>query len=88
MCMAWESRKIGLIESNVKCRYLKKLTCKETLRQEFYLFEALSPPKPPYPPPLLHTVNVYSHMGRGGKLTREKVRGAIVHKAGRKYQHD
>ncbi len=27
--------------------------------------------------------------GKGrGELTREKVRGAIVHKAGRKYQHD
>jgi hypothetical protein len=26
--------------------------------------------------------------GGGGKLTREKVRGTIVHKAGRKYQHD
>ena len=28
-------RKIRLIESNSKCRYLKKLTCKETLRQAF-----------------------------------------------------
>jgi hypothetical protein len=26
--------------------------------------------------------------GRRGELTKEKVRGAIVHKAGRKYQHD
>jgi hypothetical protein len=26
--------------------------------------------------------------GREGKLTREKIRGAIVHKAGGKYQHD
>ncbi len=32
----------------------------------------------------------YSHRegGRGGELTREKVRGAIGHKGGRKYQHD
>jgi hypothetical protein len=31
-----ESRsKIRLIESNAKCRYLKKLTCKGTLRQVF-----------------------------------------------------
>jgi hypothetical protein len=28
-------RKIRLMESNGKCRYLKKLTCKETLRQVF-----------------------------------------------------
>jgi hypothetical protein len=56
------------------------------------------------PPPLLwphsppfHTVYVYSvylfsiHTwkgGRGEELTRKKVREAIVHKAGRKYQHD
>jgi hypothetical protein len=26
--------------------------------------------------------------GRGGELTREKSRGAMLHKAGRKYQHD
>jgi hypothetical protein len=45
-----------------------------------------------HPPP--HTVYVYTvylfTQGRGGgrELTREKVRGAIVHKAGRKYQHD
>ncbi len=49
-----------------------------------------------YGPPL-HTVYVYSipyiiliHIGKvwRGELTREKVRGAIVHKAGLKYQHD
>jgi hypothetical protein len=47
----------------------------------------------------LHTVYVYTvHVylftqgtggeGEGGELTREKVRGTIVHKAGRKYQDD
>jgi hypothetical protein len=30
-----KNRKIRLIESNAKCRYLKKLTCKGTLRQVF-----------------------------------------------------
>ena len=30
-----ERRKIRLIEGNAKCRHLKKLTCKETLRQKF-----------------------------------------------------
>jgi hypothetical protein len=29
-----------------------------------------------------------SYRKGGGELTREKVRGAIVHKAGRKYQND
>ncbi len=41
--------------------------------------------------PLTHcNINViYSHRWeRGGELTIEKVRGAIVHKAGRKYQYD
>jgi hypothetical protein len=37
-------KKIRLIESNAKCRYLKKLTYKGTLRQVFYLSEAPSPP--------------------------------------------
>jgi hypothetical protein len=44
--------------------------------------------------PLTHCIRVYSiiiHTGKGGRgeeLTREKVRGAIFYKAGRKYQHD
>jgi hypothetical protein len=42
-------RKIRLIESNEKCRYLKKLTWKGTLRQVFYLS-----------PPLTHCIRVYS----------------------------
>jgi hypothetical protein len=47
-------RKIRLIESNVKCRYLKKLTCEGTLRQVFYLSQA---PKPSMnPPPLTHCI--------------------------------
>ncbi len=32
-----EPRKIRLIKCNAKCRYLKKFTCKGTLRQVFYL---------------------------------------------------
>ncbi len=44
------------------------------------------------PPPLLtvwiHTP-VFIHIGGGGdRWTRQKVRGALVHKRGRKYQHD
>jgi hypothetical protein len=42
-------RKIRLIESNAKCRYMKKCTCKGTLRQVFYLSEAPSPPHTPPP---------------------------------------
>ncbi len=40
-------RKIRLIESNAKCRYLKKLT----LQQVFYPSEAPSPPMTTYSPP-------------------------------------
>ncbi len=66
---------------------IKKLTCKGTLQKVFCLSEAPSPPLTPIIPPL-HTVHVYTvyffTQGRGeeGELTREKVRGAIVHKAG------
>jgi hypothetical protein len=47
----------------------------------------------PILPPLTHCIRVYSVLihtekGWGAELTREKVRGAIVHKAGRKYHHD
>jgi hypothetical protein len=76
-----------------------KLTYKGTLRQIFYLSETPLPfydpillPPPPY---TLYTCIQYIvliHTGKGvrggGELTREKVRGAKVHKAGQKYQHD
>ncbi len=44
----------------------------------------------PHTPPLSHCIRVYGihREGVGGELTREKVRVAIVYKAGRKYQHD
>jgi hypothetical protein len=63
-------RKIILIESNAKCRYLKKLACKWTLLQVFYLSEA--PPMTPYSAPLTHCIRVYSIpylfiQGRGGE---------------------
>jgi hypothetical protein len=35
----------------------------------------------------LRQVFIHTEKGRG-ELTREKVRGALVHKAGRKYEHD
>ncbi len=65
-----------------KCRYLKKFTSEGTLRQVFYLSKA------PFPlPPLTHCIRQYRiliHTGKGGELTREKVRGALLHKDGRK----
>ncbi len=50
---------------------------------------------PDPPPPVAHCMNTdpctYSHRERGGEgdsWTSEKVRGALVHKRGRKYKHD
>jgi hypothetical protein len=66
-------RKVRLTECNEKCRYLKKLTYKGTLRQVFYLSEVPSPPMTPYTPPaptLTHCTRVYSiliHTGKGGR---------------------
>ncbi len=78
-------RKIRLIEGNVKCRHLKKLTCKGTLRQ---LFICVRPKPPPRPPPPLYTCIQYIYSqregGRGVSWTREKRRGTTVHKAGSK----
>jgi hypothetical protein len=72
----------------------KKLTCEGTLRQVFYLSEAPFPSYDPILHPPLHTIRIYNILihrgkeGEGEELTRDKVTGAIVHKAGRKYQHD
>jgi hypothetical protein len=50
-------------------------------------------PIPSPPPPPLHIVSIYTSLliqtGKGGEgWTSEKVRGALVHKRGQKYQHD
>ncbi len=83
-------RKIRQWESNAICRYLKKLASKGTLRQAFYMSEAPAPLMTPYslPPYTMYTCiqHIYSHRERGGG--RANQRGALVHKAGRKYQHD
>jgi hypothetical protein len=77
-------RKVRLIEGNAKCRHLKTITCKGTLRQEYI---CLSPRTPYTTPYTLYTCILYSipylfTQGRGKSWTRKKVRGATVHKAG------
>ncbi len=61
---------------------IKKSTCKGTLRDVFICLRLRNP----YPPPPIHTVSVHTvylfTQGRGGELTRDKIRGATVHKAG------
>jgi len=52
--------KIRLIECIAKCCCLKKLTCKGTLQQVFYL----SAPSPPMHTVLSHTVYLFTQ-GRG-----------------------
>ncbi len=64
----WSRRKIRREEGKVKCRHLKKLTYKGTLRQMFICLRprTLYPPPPPY---TLHTCTVYGllfHTGKGG----------------------
>jgi hypothetical protein len=93
-------RKIRLIESNAKCRYLKNLPVKGLCAR---CFIRLSPSRLllPHTPPL-HTVYVYCihynyntvylftqgrRGGGGGGANQRKIRGAIVHKAGQKFQH-
>ncbi len=61
----------------------KKLACKGTLRQVFYLSEARSPPMTPYSPPLtlhtciLYTVYLFTQGGGGGESqkTESKLEG-------------
>jgi hypothetical protein len=54
------------------------------MRQAFYLSEPPSPLMTTYSPPLYIQYRVLIQTGKGEELTREKVRGAIVHKAGSK----
>jgi hypothetical protein len=83
--MVYIRRKNRLIESNAICRHLKEFSCEGILLQVIICLKS---------PPLLRFClgwymciqYTYSHMGRGegGELTREKVRGATVQKAGSK----
>jgi hypothetical protein len=67
-------RKIRLIEYNAKCRFLKKLTCKVTLRQMFYLSEGPLLSYEPIPPHT-HCILVYSiiiHTGNEGRRANQR----------------
>jgi hypothetical protein len=77
---------------NPKCQLFLKCTSKGTWRRQVFI--GLRPRSPP-PTPVTHWMNTdpctYSHRdggGRGVRWTSEKVRGALVHKRGQKYQHD
>jgi hypothetical protein len=77
-----------LAEGHVKCRHLKNVTFKGTLRQVFICFE----PRTPYPPPP-YTVYVYAvylfTQGRDGRVESVKrLEGQQFTKLGQKYQYD
>jgi hypothetical protein len=76
--ISWSRRRIRLIEGNTKCRHLKKITFKGTLKHVFICLRN----RAPYSLPPLHTLNVYIHIfvhigkGEGGELNqREGSRG-------------
>jgi hypothetical protein len=86
------TRKIRVIKGNAKCLHIKKLTCKGNL---WHVFICLRPRSLSPPPLLTHctctvckrvcSIRILIHTGKGGKnCTRQKVRGATVHKAGSK----
>ncbi len=66
-------RKIRLIEGNAKCRRLKELTSKGTLRQGFICLK----PRTPYPPST-HCIPVYKYTyshreeGKGGRVNQRE----------------
>ncbi len=110
---------INYVDTKAKCRHLKKLTCKGTLRQVFIclrfsplrvflgwssnlvgsqsdqiqsvkLMQNMLSNRTPYPPPPhTHCMRIYGTVylftqerGEGGESwTREKIRGATVHRA-------
>jgi hypothetical protein len=71
-------RKIRLIESNAKCRYLKNRPVKGLWGRCFICLPILPPP--PYTLYSIRVNSILIQTGKGGvELTREKVRGAVVH---------
>jgi hypothetical protein len=72
------------MNTKAKCRHLKNWPVRD-FAAGVYLSEAPSPPmtlSPPLHNVYVYTVYLYLYTQGGGELTREKVRGATVHKAG------
>jgi hypothetical protein len=93
-----QRRRTRLIESNAKCRHLRKLTCKGTLQQVFICLRPRTPYLPPRPYTLYTCIHTESysliHQRKGGReggelnLVKPERRreGQQFTKLGRKYQ--
>jgi hypothetical protein len=68
--VCWCRRKIRLIEDIAKCRHLKQLTCKGTLRQMF-ICKRHRTPNPP-PPPYTLYLCIHGVGWGGGELNRRE----------------
>jgi hypothetical protein len=79
---------ISMKKQNPKCRLFLKIDLYRDLAAGVYLSEAPDPL--PLLPPVTQCMNTYPVLfqGGGGRSISEKVRGALVHKRGRKFQHD
>jgi hypothetical protein len=75
------TKKMGLIEGNAKCCHLKNLPVKGLCGRCLSVWGA--EPHAPLPTVYVYTVYLFTR-GGGESWTREKVRGATVHKAGSK----
>jgi hypothetical protein len=77
---------INYIDTKAECRHLKNWPLKWLCGMCFSVWGSL-PSSDPIPPPLtlyMCILYTYSHRKGGRELTREKVRGATVYKAGSK----
>jgi hypothetical protein len=84
-------RLINYIDTDAKCRNLKNLTCKGTLRQVFICPRPSTPyPLPPYIMyACIQYVYLFTHRGGGGRVEPERrLEGQEFTKLGRKYKQD
>jgi hypothetical protein len=74
---------------DLKCGLFLKIDQKRYLAAGVYLSQAPVPLPPPFTT-LYEYIPLYLYLGRGGRGVCEPVGGkrALVHKRGRKYQHD